>query len=144
MKLTAMDFIRKYKEALGRIRGNLAKTNIKGCLNSSIDLTRSSDFVGFHEGVFIGEVLEGIFDNFNDMIRMFDYKEAEIDPIKREVGKLINLLEESIPSNNEKVKTELYDALVSARSCVTHLQIGFVRDKKVKRPLGPDFDMEYE
>jgi hypothetical protein len=78
-------FIQKYKEALGRIRTDLSDTNIRGCLNNSIDLTRWSDFVGFDEGILIGEILEGIFDNFEDMIDLFEHKLEEIEPIEKEL-----------------------------------------------------------
>ena len=139
--MATVDFVQKVKDALARIRGNLTEPNTKGCYNNSIDLTRASDFVGFNEGIFIGEVLEGIFDNFNDMVRMYEYNKAEIEPIKTEIVKLLNILEEKFPPKNEKAKAELYDALVSARSCTTHLQICFYREKKLKLPP-PDIDEE--
>lgn len=131
--METVDFTQKFKDGIARIRGNLVDTNIKGCFNNSIDLTRSSEFVGFDEGIFIGEVLEGIFDNFNDMLRMYDHNKAEIEPIKSEIGKLLNILEQKFPTKSEKAKAEIYDALVSARACATHLQICFFREKKLKR-----------
>jgi hypothetical protein len=135
--MVTANFIQKYKEALGRIRDDLSDTNIRGCLNNSTDLTRMSDFVGFDEGILIGEILEGIFDNFEDMLDLFEHKPEEIEPIKKELMSLISILEEKIPSKNEQVKAELYTTLVSARCCVTHLQIQFMREKKPRRPTLP-------
>jgi hypothetical protein len=144
INLAAMDFIEKYKDALRRIRGNLVETNLKGCFANSVDLTRMSDFVGFNEGVFIGEVFESVFDNFKDTVQSYEHKNEEIEPIKIELNNLINLVEEKIPSKNEKTKAELYDAMVKARACVTHLQIQFMREKKRKRvtpTIGSPFEM---
>lgn len=121
----------------------MVELNMKGCFNNSIDLTRMSDFVGFNEGVFIGEVFEGIFKNFREMIRLFEYKKEEIEPIKTELNNLINFVEEKIPSQNDKTKAELYDAMVKARCCVTHLQIQFMREKRTKRQP-PTFESTIE
>lgn len=129
-----LDFVPTYREALVRIRANLVAMNTRGCFNNSVDITRTSDFVGFGEGVFIGEVLEGIFDNFDDMNVMYDHRKEEIEPIKTELGKLLDILEKKVPSKNDKDKVELYEALISARCCVTHFQIQFMREKKMKMP----------
>jgi hypothetical protein len=96
-----------------------------------------SDFVGFDEGILIGEILEGIFDNFEDMINLFEHKPEEIEPIKKELMALISVIEEKIPSKSEKAKAEIYTTLISARCCVTHLQIQFMREKRPKRPPMP-------
>jgi hypothetical protein len=135
--MVTANFIQNYKEALGRIRDDLSDTNLRGCLNNSTDLTRMADFVGFDEGVLIGEILEGIFDNFEDMINLFEYKPEEIEPIKKELMALISVIEEKIPSKSERAKAKLYATLVSARCCVTHLQIQFFREKRPKKPSMP-------
>jgi hypothetical protein len=140
LKLPTDYFVQKCKDALVRMAGNLAETNIKGCFNNSIDLTRASDFVGFSEGVFLGGVLEGIFNNFNEMIRMYEYKIEDIEPVKKKIAELLDILGKSFPAKNEKAKAELYDALVSTRSCVTSLQVVFYREKKMKPPPEPSFD----
>jgi hypothetical protein len=132
--MVTTNFIQKYKEALGRIRDDLSDGNIRGCFNNSTDLTRMSDFVDFDEGIFIGEIFEGIFDNLEDMINLFEHKPEEIEPIKKELMSLISIIEENIPSKSEKAKAKLYATLASARCCVTKVQIQFMREKKPKRP----------
>jgi hypothetical protein len=140
LELESVDFVQKFKDALARIRGNLLETNTKGCFNNSIDLTRTSDFVGFNDGVFVGEVLESIFRNFNDMVQVVEYNKAEIEPVKAEIEKLLTTLEVKFPPKNDRAKAEIYDALVSARSCTTHVQISFFREKKLKPSAEPELD----
>lgn len=132
--MASTDFIEKYKYGLKRIQEDLSDTNIQGCFNNSTDLTHVSSFVGFDEGLFIGEVLESIFDNLGSIIHTYEHKKEEIDPTKVELNNLINLIKEKMPSKNEKTKAEIYDAMVKARSCVTNLQVQFMRERKVRRP----------
>lgn len=141
LTLAIIDFKQKFKEALKRISNNLAENNIRGCFNNSVDITRASEFVGFNEGVFIGEVLEGIFDNFGDVFYLFEYENEEIEPVKSELNKLIKIIDETVPSKNNAAKAELYDALVTARCCVTQIQVLFARERKTKKGINPMFEL---
>lgn len=135
--LVAVDIIQKYKESLRRIRNNLASTNTAGCMHNSSDLTHVSDFVDFDEGVLIGEFLESIFDNFDDVIKLYNYKKEEIEPVKNKIGLLIKFLESNFPPKDNKSKAELYDILVSTRFQVTKLQVTFMREREPKSPPSP-------
>jgi hypothetical protein len=133
----AVDIIQKYKEGLQRIRDNLADTNTSGCMNNSSDLTHVSNFVDFDEGVLIGEILESIFDNFDDVVKLYDYKKEEIEPVKKKIDLLIKFLENNFPPKDNKSKAELYDILVSTRFQVTKLQVAFMRERETKNPPNP-------
>ena len=134
INLVAEDFLEKFKESLDRIRGDLVQLNISGCLNNCTDLTHISDFVDFDEGVFLGEVLEGIFDNFDDMVSLYVFKKEELEPLKKVLDELLTYLEKTFPPKSEKAKAELYERLVSARCYVTKVQVASMREKTPKRP----------
>jgi hypothetical protein len=129
--------IDRIKDALQRMRNNLADANTTGCVNNATDLTRVSDFMNFDEGVFIGEILQSICDNFDDTVTLYDYKKEEIDPALKKIDVLIKFLENHFPPKNEKSKAELYDILVSTRFEVTKLQIAFEREKEPKKTPNP-------
>lgn len=138
--MSTIDFTQKFREGIARIKTNILVNNARGCFNNSLDLTRASEFNGFDEGIFIGEILEGIFDNLRYMLSMYDYDKAEVEPIKSEIVKMLDVLAEKFPTKNDKAKIEVYDALCSARAYVTHQQICFFREKKLKGP--PDSNLE--
>jgi hypothetical protein len=119
----------------------LSDTNVIGCFNNSTDLTRVSDFVDFNEGVFIGEILEGIFDNFGDMVKLYEHKKEEIATIKNKIEILIKFLESRFPPKDDKTKVELYDILVATRCYVTKLQVTFMREREpIRSPMRSPFE----
>lgn len=131
--MVAVDLILKYKEGLSRIRDCLLDTNFMACMNGSTDLVQVSEFMGFQEGVFIGEILESMFDSLTEMTKMYDYKKEEIEPAKTEVLQLVKYLEKHFPTKDDQISAELYALLVSTRFCVTKSQIAFEREKEFKR-----------
>jgi hypothetical protein len=133
--MVSAEVIQKYKEALSRIRGDLAGDNTTGCSNNSTDLTHFSDFLDFDEGVFIGEILEGILDDFDSMVKIYEHTKREIEPTKTKINLLIDFLQTHFPPKNDETKAKLYDILVSTRSYVTRSYTTFEREKEVKEPL---------
>lgn len=131
--MSMVDFSQKFRDGIIRIKADILANNAKGCFNNSMDLTRTSEFIGFDEGIFIGEVLEGIFENLRDMLRMYQYNKTEIEPIRTEIIKMLDILVEKFPPKNDKAKVEIYDSLCSARAYITHQQLHFYREKKIKR-----------
>ena len=132
--VATVDITRKYKEALSRIRDDLTDNNTMACVNNSEDLTHYSSFLDFDEGVFIGELLEEILDDFDDMVKMYEHKKEEIEPTKTKIDLLIKFLQTHFPPKNDKAKVELYDILVSTRSYVTRSYTAFMREKEIKGP----------
>ncbi|MCJ7635103.1 hypothetical protein MUP77_22270 [Candidatus Bathyarchaeota archaeon] len=130
--MATVDITQKYREVLSRIRDGLTSNNILACVNNSQDLTHFSSILDFDEGVFIGEFLEGILDNFDDMVRMYDHKKEEIEPTKTKIGLLVKFLQTHFPPKDDKTKIELYDILVSTRSFVTGSYTTFMREKEIK------------
>lgn len=136
--MATVDITQKYKEALSRIRDALTNNNTMACVNNSQDLTHYSSFLDFDEGVFIGELLEGILDDFDSMVKLYEPKKEEIEPTKTKIGLLIKFLQTNFPPKDDKVKAELYDILVSIRSYVTKSYTTFMREKEIKEPLMKD------
>jgi hypothetical protein len=132
--VVAVEVVQKYKEALSRIRGDVADNNTTGCINNSTDLTHYSDFLDFNEGVFIGEILEGIFDDFDSMVTAYEHTKREIEPIKTKINSLIDFLQTHFPPKNDEAKAKLYDILVSTLSYVTKSYTAFEREKEIKEP----------
>lgn len=132
--MATVDITQKYKEALSRMRDYLTDNNTMACVNNSQDLTHYSSFLDFDEGVFVGEFLEGILDDFDSMVKMFEHKKEEIEPTKTKIGSLIKFLQTYFPPKNDKAKAELYDILVSTRSYVTRSYTTFMREKEIKEP----------
>jgi hypothetical protein len=124
--------IQKYKETLNRMRADLADNNTTACVNNSQDLTHYSSFLDFDEGVFIGEVLWGILDDFDGMVKMYKHKKEEIEPTKTKIDLLIRFLQTNFPPKDDKAKAGLFDILVSTRSCVTRSFTAFMREKEFK------------
>lgn len=133
-----MDYVAKFKERLGTLHDHLEKTNFRVCENISTDLTRTSEFVGFAEGVFIGEFLESLFDNLNHVTRSFEVEQEEIEPIKNEIDNLIRLINESISNTEVNFKSRLYDKMVSVRYLVTKFQVKGYRETKRKKGSLPE------
>jgi hypothetical protein len=98
-------------------------------------LTHFSDFLDFDEGVFIGEILEGILDDFDSMVKIYEHTKREIEPTKTKINLLIDFLQTHFPPKNDETKAKLYDILVSTRSYVTRSYTTFEREKEVKEPL---------
>jgi hypothetical protein len=136
--VVAVDVIQKYKETLSRIRGDVADNNTTGCTNNSLDLTHYSDFLDFDEGVFIGEILEGILDDFDAMVTLYEHTKREIEPVKTKINLLIDFLQTHFPPKNDKTKAKLYDILVSTRSYITKSYIAFEREKEITEPSMKD------
>ena len=135
-----MDYIEKFKEGLERLRKSLAGSNFRGCLNNSTDLTRTSEFVDFDEGVLIGEFFENLFDNLYDVVQLYEYKKEELEPLKKEIDTVIQFIQTAIPSGNSQTKARIYDAMIKARYISTKFQVQSYRERKHKKGMPPDFE----
>jgi hypothetical protein len=56
--------------------------NFKACSNISTDLITVSTMFEYQDGVFIGEVLEAVFDQLLDLDRRFDLEESDQKVLK--------------------------------------------------------------
>jgi len=144
-----LNFIERFKEKLDSIKRNSDQSRFQACSNISTDMIRTSEFVGYPEGIFIGEFFESLFSNVVGVVSAFNIKEEETSLVKKEIDELIELLTKSLPTDNVNVKSETYDKMVKVRNLVTELQIRSFREgvrKKGKRgePLFPRISVEEE
>jgi hypothetical protein len=123
----------KFKEGLERIRKNLRSSNFQGCANNSQDLTTTSEFVSFEEGVFIGEYFEGLFYNLIEATTLYEHKKEELEPLKKEIDSLIQLIQKTIPSENNEAKAKIYREMVKVRYDSTKFQIECLREREPKK-----------
>jgi len=109
-----------FDESFKIIKEMLEKSNVYGCNRIARKLTSLGYMARFKEGVFVGEVLEGIFDQLYDVISEYDIDQ---DELKKILGILIeqsSILNDSLKnSNNEKI----YETLKEMRYSVTDFQI---------------------
>jgi phage-related minor tail protein len=144
-----LNFIERFKEKLDSIKRDSDQSRFQACSNISTDIIRTSEFVGYPEGIFIGEFFESLFSNIVGVVAAFKISEEEIRPVKKEIDELIELLVKSLPTDNVNVKSEIYDKMVKVRNLVTEFQIRNFREgvrKKGRRgePLLPTISIEEE
>jgi len=135
-----LDFMAKFKENLGSILKHLGESNFRACSNVSTDLIRTSEFVGFPEGVLVGEIFESLFDNIQGVYRMFDVDEKEISDLKEEITTLIEFLIREFPFSSNEAKATFYEKIVGVRYKATQFQVKYFREerKRKKRTYLPE------
>ena len=133
-----LDYMARFKERLDELDTNLTKLNFRACSNASTDLIRASEFVGYSEGVFIGEFFESLFNNLASVTYRFKVEKDVIESIKNEILKLVQLIKKSIPTKDVSVKSELYDTMVKMRYVVTAFQIKNFREGERKKGRIPE------
>ena len=131
----ALDFVDRYKEKLNSLYGMLAKSKFSVCENISSDFIRTSEFIGFPEGVFVGEFFEMLFSNMNNVYHDFKVNETEVESIKKEIGNLIQFLISNFPTENPNDKARVYDLMVGTRNAVTEFQVRSYREGERKRRI---------
>jgi len=132
-----MDFVEKFKERVGTLRGFLNTMNFKGCANLSTDLLRASEFANYPEGIFIGEFFESLFTNIRTLMLRFDVEKKDIEKILTATIPVIEYAQTNIPFSSEDKKAKLYDLMLNARCIVTETQIAYYREKTSKKPPMP-------
>ncbi len=109
-----------FDESLKMIANMLEKPNYFGCTRISRKLTTVSTMSEFKDGVFVSEVLEGIFDQLDDVVMRY---EVDVDELKKIVNLLIehiNTLADALKNNS---KEKLYEVLKEMRYSMTKFQI---------------------
>lgn len=133
-----MDLFEKFREKLEYLKENSSRSRFQACENMSTDIIRTSEFVGYPEGVFVGEFFESLFSNINSVLNFFNVKEEDIRPIQKEIEELIELFSTSLSSNDVNVKSALYDKIVRVRYLVTEFQIRNYREGTRKKRIRPE------
>lgn len=98
----------------------LKKSNYYACTRIVRKLATVAVMSNFKDGVFISEVLEGIFDQLDDVVRRYKVDENELKKIIKVLIEQCNILVEVFKNDS---KEKLYGALKEMRYSVTEFQI---------------------
>ena len=128
------DAIQVFDEGLEKIIKLIDSKNYTSCQNLATELITVSFHSEFDDGVFIGETLEGIFDQIDDLTMMFEIDENYQNDIKEQLNKQLTLL---VKSYKDKDKNKTFEALRQLRSIATRYQLSspnkFSRRAEFKR-----------
>lgn len=109
-----------FDENLRIIVEMLEKSNYHGCTRIARKLITVSTMSNFKDGVFISEVLEGIFDQLDDVVRRYKVDENELKKIIKVLIEQSNALVEALKNDS---KEKLYEVLKEMRYSMTEFQI---------------------
>lgn len=126
-----VDCQKKFLDGLTKIESRI--TEYLFCAKMSTDLIEFSDFSGFDVGVFIGEFLEALFLNLNQLNSEYDIDDKTIEKNNKYVLELIKIIKTSFPINNDKKKAEIFEKMKKCRSSVSNLQFMCWRDELPKK-----------
>lgn len=107
----------------------IGENNYDGCSSVSTDLITVSVMSDFPDGVLIGEVFEGVFDQVAPLFQAFDLNDEVQSMLKKQIGDQVALVGKSIKDEN---KATLYDALRNIRNIATQLQFKCYKTMKQK------------
>jgi hypothetical protein len=106
-----LDFLQRFKERLDILRNNLSEENFQACENMSTDILRSSEFVNFSEGVFIGEFFEAMFSNVKLLTYGFNVEKKDVEKIQASIFPIVDFMKANIPIDGMNKKAQFYDLL---------------------------------
>jgi len=118
-----------FEENLEIMQKLIGENNYDGCSSVSTDLITVSVMSDFPDGVLIGEVFEGVFDQVAPLFQAFDLNDEVQSMLKKQIGDQVALVGKSIKDEN---KATLYDALRNIRNIATQLQFKCYKTMKQK------------
>jgi hypothetical protein len=128
------DVFQVFEENLGLILKSLENDNYDGSSSISSDLISTALLAGFSDGVFIGEVLEGVFDQVSPMMSRFELSEEDKQGLRGAIRNQVELIANSF---KEEDKNRLYSALREVRTVTTQFQFKCMRFGKVRADIEP-------
>lgn len=118
-----------FDENLKVIVNMLKESNYAGCNRISRKLITVATMSNFKDGVFISEILEGIFDQLDDVVTRYEVDGDKLKKLNMLLIERGNTLVEALKNNsNEK----LYEILKEMRYSVTEFQINSFNTTKRK------------
>jgi len=126
------DILKIFDESFETIGKLLEESNYSGCSNIATDLITISGMSEFGDGVFIGEVLEGVFDQINTTVGNFTTSEEDIEALRGQMKEQVALVEKTYKN---KDKRQLYEALRDLRVVATGFQYKCFWTMKPKKPV---------
>jgi hypothetical protein len=111
-----------------------SELNFRACLASTSEMIQVSITFEYKDGVFIGEVLEAIYEQTWRLLRDFILPEEDQNMLKAQYDKYLSIIASSY---KEKDKNTLYDALLNLRFEITKAQFKCVQNYKRKEKQEP-------
>lgn len=103
--------------------------NFRACLANTSDLIQASIMFDYKDGVFIGEVLEAIFEQSWRLLRDFVLTDDDQKILKAKFGEYLSLIAKSYKEGD---KNELFKALSNLRFEITQMQFRCLKSYKRK------------
>lgn len=107
-----------------------AEFNFKACTTISTNLITSAILFEYKDGVFIGEVFEGVFGQLAGLIEQFELDNEDREFLKKSFEKNLGLIAESFTKSD---KSKLYCALSDLRYDATKMQYKCIETNKSSR-----------
>lgn len=109
-----------FTELFTAIYDAVEENNFFACTNVSLDLIAFSELAGFKDGVFIGEVFEGLFSQLNALVKEYDLCDDELGQFKELTKQRVQIIADNYQKSD---KNGVYEALRDIRNDVTVLQM---------------------
>lgn len=129
------DILQIFDESLMTIHKLIVDKNYEGSSGISTDLITVSVMSDFRDGVMIGEVFEGVFDQISPLFQEFEIDAEARTSITKQIADQVTLVGKSYKDEN---KERLYDALRNLRSIATQFQFKCFHTMKAKAEMEPE------
>jgi hypothetical protein len=123
------DFNNIFIENLKQITVLLEKRDFESAFKSVAPITHYCNFSEDAQGVFISEVLEGVFNQVGPIIDTFQIPD---DEVHETVSNLIEAYNSLIVAISEKNKIQIFESLISIRYIATQFQLKWSKIGKPK------------
>jgi len=109
-----------FAELFDAIIDAVDENNFFACANVSLDFIAVAEMANFKDGVFIGEVFEGLFNQMKILSKDFDLDDEELMQFRELAKQRVQIIANSYQKSD---KNEVYEALKEIRNDVTVLQM---------------------
>jgi hypothetical protein len=109
-----------FTELFTAIHEAVDENNFFACANISLDFIAVAELASFKDGVFIGEVFEGVFSQLKALYNEYVLGDEEFGEFKELTKQRIQIIANSYQKSD---KNEVYEALRDIRNDVTVLQM---------------------
>ena len=118
-----------FDENFDTICGLIEDKNYSGSSNIATDLITISVMSNFRDGLFIGEVFEGVFDQIGVTLENFKVPEEDQKALREKVREYVTLVSRTYKN---KDKGAVYEALLNLRVTATEFQFKCYKTMKPK------------
>lgn len=127
-----------FDENFKLIAKTLTQSNYQGCSNIATNLIAVSVLENYSDGVLIGEVFEGIFEQIGPLWERFELGKEEQEIAKEKLRRCIASIAKSYRKEN---KNDVYVALRDMRTVATNLQFRTVTTVKSKHGMQGSYSL---